>query len=72
MRGFMDMVQTYHMRLQQEPEQRDHGEPLAPAHTPPMAGMADIIGLSCRFPESAGPAEFWANLVSGKDMVSSR
>ena len=32
--------------------------------------MADIIGLSCRFPESNGPAEFWANLMDGTDMVT--
>lgn len=32
--------------------------------------MADIIGLSCRFPESNGPSEFWSNLMNGKDMVT--
>ena len=32
--------------------------------------MADIIGLSCRFPESNGPSEFWSNLMHGKDMVT--
>ncbi|CAK0786732.1 hypothetical protein CVIRNUC_009946 [Coccomyxa viridis] len=32
--------------------------------------MADIIGLSCRFPESNSPAEFWNNLMTGKDMLT--
>jgi hypothetical protein len=32
--------------------------------------MADIIGLSCRFPESNGPAEFWSNLMDGTDMLT--
>ena len=32
--------------------------------------MADIIGLSCRFPESNSPAEFWSNLMTGKDMLT--
>jgi hypothetical protein len=32
--------------------------------------MADVIGLSCRFPESEGPAEFWSNLVDGTDMMT--
>ena len=35
-----------------------------------QADMADIIGLSCRFPESNGPAEFWSNLMDGTDMVT--
>ncbi len=34
------------------------------------ATMAEIIGLSCRFPESNGPAEFWSNLMDGTDMVT--
>ncbi|EIE23140.1 hypothetical protein COCSUDRAFT_47508 [Coccomyxa subellipsoidea C-169] len=45
--------------------------------TAPAAGrgvaagtMADIIGLSCRFPESNGPAEFWSNLMDGTDMLT--
>lgn len=32
--------------------------------------MADIIGLSCRFPESNGPGEFWSNLMDGTDMLT--
>jgi hypothetical protein len=32
--------------------------------------MAAVMGLSCRFPRSEGPAAFWQNLVDGVDMVS--
>ncbi|EIE22203.1 ketoacyl-synt-domain-containing protein [Coccomyxa subellipsoidea C-169] len=32
--------------------------------------MTEIIGLSCRFPESNGPAEFWTNLIDGTDMLT--
>lgn len=30
--------------------------------------MADILGFSLRFPESASPSEFWENLKHGNDM----
>jgi Beta-ketoacyl synthase, N-terminal domain len=30
----------------------------------------DVVGLGCRFPESASPAEFWQNLTSGRDLVT--
>jgi fatty acid synthase len=45
---------------------------LACAHREKAAAgeMADIIGLSCRFPESNGPEEFWNNLMDGTDMVT--
>lgn len=36
-----------------------------------MGGVADIIGFSCRFPESGSPSHFWKNLIDGVDMVSS-
>ena len=39
-------------------------------HAPAMA-PADILGLSCRFPESGNASEFWSNLVAGRDMVTS-
>ncbi len=32
--------------------------------------MADILGYSCRFPESASPGQFWDNLVAGRNLVS--
>lgn len=35
-----------------------------------QAGQADILGFSCRMPESASPAHFWDNLVAGRDMVT--
>jgi fatty acid synthase len=33
------------------------------------AGVADILGFSCRFPESERPSQFWDNLINGIDMV---
>lgn len=35
-----------------------------------QAGQVDILGFSCRMPESASPARFWDNLVAGRDMVT--
>ena len=32
--------------------------------------MALILGLSCRFPESASASSFWNNLINGENMVS--
>lgn len=40
------------------------------ATTPAMAAV-DILGISCRFPESANATEFWKNLSEGRDMVTS-
>ncbi len=31
----------------------------------------DVLGLACRFPESAGAAAFWRNLSGGVDMLTS-
>ncbi|MFD5340679.1 beta-ketoacyl synthase N-terminal-like domain-containing protein [Streptomyces hawaiiensis] len=36
-----------------------------PGTTAPIA----VVGLSCRFPGAAHPAEFWQNLMSGTDSV---
>jgi fatty acid synthase len=41
------------------------------AVTVPAMKEVDILGLSCRFPESANASEFWDNLAQGKDMVTS-
>ena len=30
----------------------------------------DVLGLACRFPESAGAAAFWYNLAAGVDMLT--
>lgn len=35
-----------------------------------MGGVADVLGFSCRLPESGSPSEFWKNLMDGVDMVS--
>ena len=35
-----------------------------------QAPLADLLGFSCRFPESRSPAQFWDNLASGRDMVT--
>lgn len=32
--------------------------------------MAEVVGLSCRFPESASAGKFWDNLVSGRNLVT--
>ena len=45
------------------PEQAFHGLP--------TMTKADIMGISCRLPESANVAEFWSNLRTGRDMVTS-
>lgn len=29
-----------------------------------------IIGISCRYPNSKNPKEFWENIISGKEMIS--
>lgn len=45
----------------------------APARpTEPAAGGGEIavVGLSCRFPQSRGLREFWANLEGGRDCVT--
>ena len=38
---------------------------------PPAMVAVDVMGLSCRFPESANASEFWGNLRDGTDMVTS-
>ena len=35
-----------------------------------QAGQVDILGFSCRMPESSSPAQFWDNLAGGRDMVT--
>ena len=45
--------------------------PHALAAMAPAMAPADILGLSCRFPESGNASEFWSNLVAGRDMVTS-
>ena len=35
-----------------------------------QAPLADLLGFSCRFPESRSPAEFWDGMASGRDMVT--
>eukprot|EP00884_Botryococcus_braunii_P002850 jgi/Botrbrau1/12566/Bobra.0169s0101.1 len=32
--------------------------------------MAEVIGLSCRFPLSDTPSVLWSNLINGQDMVT--
>ena len=56
--------------------------PGPPAALPGSAGRAagargaaersavDVLGLACRFPESAGAAAFWRNLAGGVDMLT--
>ncbi len=39
-------------------------------HPCKVRGVADVVGLSCRFPESASASDFWANLVSGRSLVT--
>jgi len=39
--------------------------------TVPAMKEVDILGLSCRFPESANASQFWDNLAEGRDMVTS-
>ena len=36
----------------------------------PAMTTTDILGISCRFPESGNAAEFWENLRCGRDMVT--
>ncbi len=49
----------------------DQEDPDMGCDTTPAMAPVDILGLSCRFPESASAAEFWENLREGKDMVTS-
>lgn len=46
-------------------------EPEISHPAPPAMAAVDILGLSCRLPESANAAEFWENLREGRDMVTS-
>ena len=46
-------------------------EPAMGPFAPSAMAAVDIVGLSCRFPESANAAEFWENLREGRDMVTS-
>ena len=36
----------------------------------PAMAKADIMGLSCRLPESENAAAFWDNLINQRDMVT--
>lgn len=36
----------------------------------PAMAAVDIMGLGCRFPESANASEFWDNLKNSRDMVT--
>jgi fatty acid synthase len=36
----------------------------------PGDAVAHVLGLSCRFPESASPSQFWENLIGGRDMTT--
>ena len=37
----------------------------------PAMSPTDIMGLSCRFPESSSASQFWENLATQRDMVTS-
>ncbi|CAL8464659.1 g4194 [Coccomyxa elongata] len=39
-------------------------------NTSAVPASVDIMGFSCRFPESESPTQFWENLVAGTDMVT--
>ncbi|KAK9904717.1 hypothetical protein WJX75_001194 [Coccomyxa subellipsoidea] len=39
-------------------------------NTSAVPASVDIMGFSCRFPESETPTQFWENLVAGTDMVT--
>lgn len=43
----------------------------ATAGAMPAMAAVDILGLSCRFPESGNASAFWENLREGRDMVTS-
>lgn len=49
---------------------RDTAEEAAEQICPAMVPV-DILGLGCRFPESANASQFWQNLRDGQDMVTS-
>ena len=43
---------------------------MCPTMPDARAVAAEVLGYSCRLPESASPSQFWDNLINGRSCTS--